>query len=74
MALTQNGVAMFSEKSDEIRKLAEQNAALVSLLEKVHAMLKPYKGQDNFNGQLFKVIDLELFKSKSLNPPALRHQ
>lgn len=62
---------MYNEESDELRRLAEQNAALVSLLEKVHGMLKAYKGQDTFNGQLFRVIDLELFKAKSLNPDLL---
>ena len=61
---------MFVEESEEIKQLAEQNAALVKLLEKVHGMLKPCKGQDNFNGQLFRVLDLELFKAKNLNPPS----
>jgi hypothetical protein len=67
MALIQNRVAMLIEESDEVKRQAERNAALVSLLGKVHVMLKPYKGQDNFNGQLFKLIDLELFKAKGLN-------
>jgi len=59
---------MFSEDRNDIKGLAEQNAALIALLEKVHRLLKVYKGQDNFNGQLFRLVDLELFKAKSLNP------
>ena len=59
---------MFDEKSEEVKKLAEQNTALIALLEKVQRTLKAYKGQDNFNGQLFKLVDLELFKARILNP------
>jgi len=60
--------AMISEDRNDTKGLAEQNAALIALMEKVHRSLKFYKGQDNFNGQLFKVVDIELFKAKSLNP------
>jgi hypothetical protein len=57
---------MNTVKIDDVKELAAQNAALVSLMEKIHKMLKPYKGQDNFHGQLFKVMDLELFRAKNV--------
>ncbi len=59
---------MLQEESVETKKLAEQNAALIGLLGKIHAMLKPYKGRDDLNGQLFRVLDLELFRAKNMRP------
>ena len=68
IALNGEPINMLTHDEEELRRLAGQNFALIALLEKVHRMLKPYKGEATFNGELFKVIDVELFKAKNFHP------